>query len=64
MLSTSLKEKNAQEKEEKTELPVHGFFSAKKLGFFDQLLIWPEKATSGISVILNNREYSVNWAGW
>jgi len=29
MLSTSLKEKNAQEKEEKTELPVHGFFPPK-----------------------------------
>ena len=29
MLSTSLKEKNAQEKEEKTELPVSGFFPPK-----------------------------------
>jgi len=34
MLSTSLKEKNAQEKEEKkTELPVHCFFR-QKIGRF------------------------------
>lgn len=59
MLSTSLKEKNAQEKEEKTELPVSGFFPPK-IGVFDQLLIQTEKAISGNSVILNNREYSVN----
>ena len=35
-------------------------FFRQRLGFFDQLLIQPEKAISGNSVILNNREYSVN----
>lgn len=54
------KGKKCARKRGKNRVTSTGLFSAKKLGVFDHLLIQPEKAISGNSVILNNREYSVN----